>query len=76
MVGRELGLAGDDGVEAVAGLGVDPGTLGQAGVGEGGLPVQAADGSEDHPALLLALLAAALVQFGDLEEYSVNQRES
>ena len=66
MVRRELSLAWYDRVEAQARPGLHPGTLRQAGVGEGNLAVSAADGSEHHPTLGLATLAAALVQFGHL----------
>ena len=65
-VGRGLCLARYDSVEAQARPGLHPGTLRQAGVGKGHLAVSAADGSEHHPTLGLATLAAALVQFGHL----------
>ena len=67
MAGREFGLARNDRVEAQARSGLDPGTGGQAGVGEGQLAVQTADRREDHPTLGLATLATALVHLRHLK---------
>ena len=67
MARRELSLARYDGVEPLTRSSLDPGTGGQAGVGEGQLAVQTADRGEDHPTLGLATLATALVHLRHLK---------
>ena len=67
MVRRELGLARYDSLQSLTGSSLDPGTGGEAGVGEGQLAVQTADRREDHPTLGLATLATALVHLRHLK---------
>ena len=67
MVRRELGLARYDSLQSLTRCSLEPGTGGEAGVGEGQLAVQTADRGEDHPTLGLAALATALAHLRHLQ---------